>query len=162
EPALVLAGSLTPMNPTGSLKPCHRLGLNMTPFSTMGVRMPQISSLLGQITVPSEARLTYLIATMALASPSLTTSGEVLPWPPFCQSSGLLRHNSWPVLASKARSVLLAPKISFQSTRFGEMWFPCSRDPSDASCLLHTRLPSRLKQAMTCAPGPFIPPPQAQ
>ena len=46
--------------------------------------------------------------TMALASPILTTSGELLPWPMFCQSSGQFRHNSLPVLASKARSVPLA------------------------------------------------------
>ena len=50
------AGGLTATKSTGSFHPCQRQGLYMTSFSTIGVRTPQTSSWLGQITVPSETR----------------------------------------------------------------------------------------------------------
>lgn len=50
----------------------------------------------------------YLMWRIARVPLILTTWGEVLPCPPFCQSSGLLRHSSLPVPASSAISVMLA------------------------------------------------------
>ena len=96
------------MKSTGSFQPRQRQGLYTTFSSTIGVRTPQMSSRLGQITAPSEARWRYRIWRMALSSPTLTSTGEVLPCPPFCQSSGLFRHSSFPVPASRARRIMLA------------------------------------------------------
>ena len=55
-PGPVVAGGLTTMKPTGFFQPRQRQGLYITLFSMIGVRTPQTSSWLGQITVPSETR----------------------------------------------------------------------------------------------------------
>ena len=66
-----------PTNETGSLKPCQRQGLYITPFSTTGVRMPQMSRLLGQITVPSDARWMYRISMIGGRVADLDDHGRV-------------------------------------------------------------------------------------